>query len=104
MGKSESEIRMDYNNALRQAETLDGIARELKHTADKELQDCISEISHSWTGENAAAYVGKCGKLKSSIAKSAGKLEKTADTIRRIAGNTYNAEMSALRIAQERKY
>lgn len=104
MEKSESEIRMDYNNALRQAETLEGIARDLRHTADKELQDCMSEVSRSWTGENATAYVNKCGTLKTGITKSADKLEKTAETIRKIAGNTYNAEMNALRIARERKY
>ncbi len=104
MGKSESEIRMDYNNAIRQAESLNQIARELKNTANRNFQDCVSEISSSWTGDNSAAYVRKCNVLKADIVKSAEKLERTAETIRKIAGNTYTAEMNALKIAIARKY
>lgn len=104
MGKSALEIKLDYNNAIRQADSLSQIARELKNTANRELQDCVSEISHNWTGSNSNAYVNKCNTLKANIIKTSDKLERTADTIRRIAKNTYDAEMNALRLALSRKY
>lgn len=104
MPKSSIEIQMDYNNAVRQADSLCQIARDMKRTADRSLQDCVSEISHSWTGSNSTAYINKCNILKSNILGTAGQLEKTADVIRRIARNTYDAEMKALRLATVRKY
>lgn len=104
MAKSSMEIRMDYNNAVRQADSLRQIARELRSTANKDFQDCVAEISHNWTGSNSAAYIRKCNTLKSNILNTADKLERTADTIQKIAKNTYDAEMRALRLALVRKY
>ncbi len=104
MPKSASEIRMDYNNANRQANSLDQIARELKNIANRNMQDCISDLSHNWTGSNANAYTAKCRQLKENVRRSADRLESTADTIRRIAQNTYRAEMTALEIARSRDY
>lgn len=104
MAKSAFEIQMDYNNAIRQADSLNEIAKELDNTADRDFQDCISEISRSWTGENSEAYQRKCGQLQEKIGKSADQLRKTAETIKKIAQNTYNAEMTALKLAQVRKY
>lgn len=104
MAKSASEIRMDYNHAIRQADSLSRIARELRNSANKDFQDCVSEISYNWTGSNASAYVNKCNRLISNILKTADRLERTASTIRKIAKNTYDAEMRALRLALIRKY
>lgn len=104
MAKSASQIRMDYNNAVRQADSLSQIARELRKTANGNFQDCISEISHNWKGSNSVAYVNKCNTLKANILESADKLDKTAATIKKIAKNIYDAEMRALRIALVRKY
>jgi uncharacterized protein YukE len=104
MAKSAFEIQMNYNNAIRQAASLEQIAKQLKNLANKDMQDCVSEISHNWTGSNSNAYARKCNLLKEKIIKTAEKLEKTAETIRRIAKNTYDAEMRALRLALIRKY
>ena len=104
MGKSAYEIRMDYNDAIRQADSLNQVARELQKLANRSLQDCVSDISHNWTGSNSVAYVRKCNLLKSNVLKTSDNLNRTADTIRRIAKNTYDAEMRALRLAQLRKY
>ena len=104
MAKSAFEIRMDYENAIRQANSLDQIARDLKNTANKDLQDCVSEISRNWTGSNSNAYIRKCDILKSNIVRTAENLSKTADIIRKIAKNTYDAEMNALRLAELRRY
>lgn len=104
MAKSSFEIKMDYNRAVAQASSLEQIADEMRSSANRDMQDCISEISYNWTGSNAKAYVAKCEKLKESILKTAEKLEKTAYTIRKIAKNTYDAEMRALELAKIRKY
>ena len=104
MSKSVGEIRLDYNKAIQQADTLSGIAQKLRNMANKDFQECISEISHNWTGENSTAYIRKCEILKSNMIRTAEKLEKASSTIRQIAKNTYNAEMSAFRIAFARKY
>lgn len=104
MVKSSFQIQMDYNNAIRQASSLEQVARELKSTADKDFQNCMSEISRSWTGSNASAYISKCRRLQEKIAATAGRLNRTADTIRKMAKNTYDAEMKALALAKLRKY
>lgn len=92
------EIRMDYRRALNQAEELERVARDLRRTATNDLQDCISDISHNWTGENSSAYIKKCNTLKTNIEKTARKIEKTAGTIRTVAQTTYHAEMAALNL------
>lgn len=104
MAKTSFEIQMDYNRAIAQANSLEQVAEQLKNSAEQDFQDCITEISYNWTGENARAYIEKCNTLKQSIETTARSLKKTAATIQKIAKNTYSAEMKALRLAQERKY
>lgn len=104
MAKNAFEIHMDYNRAIRQADLLERTANEMRNSAEDELQDCMSEISYNWAGENADAYLAKCSQLRASIVNTAHKLETTAETIRKIARNTYNAEMRALELAKTRKY
>lgn len=104
MAKSAFEIQMDYRNAIKQADSLSEIARELKVTADSGLQECVSEISGSWTGDNASNYIKKCNLLKEKIVYSSDKLQKTASAIRKIAKNTYDMEMRALEIMRRREY
>ena len=104
MAKSIFEIQMDRENAIRQADALEQTAKELTNAVNRDMQDCMGEISRNWTGSNASAYIRKCGMLKSNVLITAGKLNKTADTIRRIATNTYDAEMRALVLARHREY
>ncbi len=104
MARSAFEIQMDYRNAIRQADSLSEIARDLKTTANSGLQDCMAQISTNWTGDNSRAYTQKCTTLKTNIVRSADKLQKTAEAIRRIAKNTYDTEMNALSIMQRREY
>ncbi|MCD8012060.1 MAG: hypothetical protein LUG99_02585 [Lachnospiraceae bacterium] len=104
MAKSASEISLDYNQAVGQADSLNEMARELRNAANVSIQECISGISGCWTGSNSAAYVKKCSQLKSDVLSTAAQLERTAAAVRTIAKNTYNAEMQALRLAQLRNY
>lgn len=104
MAKSLYQIQMDYTNAVRQADSLLEIADELKRTANSGLQDCISQISGNWTGTNATVYIDKCNSLQSKILQSSNKLQRTAEVIKKVAKNTYNAEMQARDIMTVRTY
>ncbi len=104
MGKSAFEIRMDYNRAIQQADTLLQIAKDLKGTANTRIEECSSQIAYNWEGVNASTYLRKCADLKQKIAKTADSLERTAETIKQMAKNTYDAEMKALELANVRTY
>ena len=96
MAKSSFEIRMEYNRAVTQANSLE----QMRNSAENDLRDCMSEIAGNWTGENARAYLQKVEKLSDSVRKTAERLKDTAEAIRKIARNTYNAEMQALELAR----
>ena len=103
MAKSSYEIRMNYKRAVEQANTLEQIAADMRNSVENDLQECINEISCNWVGNNANAYMAKCQRLGESVRGTAENLKKTADTIRKIAKNTYTAEMRALELARIRK-
>ena len=96
--KTRSEIQINYQRAKKQAQDLERIARDLRRMANNNLQDCISDISYNWTGDNAQEYLKKCRRLKENIEETARKIETTANTIKRVAKNIYDAEMRAIRI------
>lgn len=102
--KSMHEITMDFNNANTQADNLDAVAKDIDNMIKNEFDPCMTDIGKNWTGDNAEAYIAKGYKLKSQIEKSAANLRKTANTIRNIARNTYNAEKAAYELAQARTY
>lgn len=104
MAKSLYEIEMDFANAKKQADELDGVAKNIEKMISNEYEPCMSSISANWKGDNAEAYVLKGNKLKEKIAKTATNLRKVAETIRTIAKNTYEAEKVAYEIAQARLY
>lgn len=101
---NEYQIYMDYIHAIRQTEKLDELAGELDSKGGQKLQDTLDSIRRSWTGENATAFVNKASSLPSRIAGTANNLRLIASTMRRVAKNTYDTEMEALRIARDRTY
>ncbi len=104
MAKSRYAIEMDFQNAKQQADQLEFIARNIQKLTDNQLASCMSGISSSWKGDNAAAFVNKGNKVGNNLRISAGNLKNTAQTIRDIAARTYRAEMRAYEIAMARKY
>lgn len=102
--KTDSEIRFDYNKAIRRAEELEEAARNLRQLSDRELEDSLQSLANAWRGEAANAYIRKGNQLQEKILANARKLTDTAKTIRSTAKRTYDAEMWAYRIAQERLY
>lgn len=102
--KSLLSIEFDFRQAIKRAEELEEIAAEMKKLADEDLETSLQSLSIAWKGEAASAYLVKGTRLKDKILKSSKDLKKTATTIRSIAKRTYDAEMTAYRIAMERNY
>lgn len=101
---SRQSIEFDFEQAKRQADELDSIAYNLKNLSNNKLNQSMQNLSQSWKGENATAYLKKGGILAKDILDSSSQLSDIANDIRTIARNTYETEMEAIRIAEEREY
>ena len=99
---SRSEIRFNFNQALAQASELDSLADRLEQLENK-TENSMQTLSAAWKGQNATAFLRKEDTIKKEVRKTAAEIHSIADDIRRIARRIYEAEMAALRIAQQRK-
>lgn len=98
------EIRMNFRVANAMADRLDTLAKKMSSLANERYYGTLRNISNSWKGENAEAYLHKGEKVKDKMARTAADLRNAAATVRTIAKNTYDAEMRAYHIAQTRSY
>lgn len=101
---SESEIKIHFQQAVRQAEELEETAGELRKLAREELGQALQNLSGVWKGEAADSYLNRGTRLETKMEKSAKDLEVTAAVIRSTAKRIYDAEMQAYRLAKERTY
>ena len=100
---SEYTIKFNYDKAIKQADQLIDIAKEIKKSANSKMEPSIQTIDKNWDGESSKKFVNKSKKLQSNIVESAGSIEAVAASIKTMAKNIYDAEMEALRIARERE-
>jgi len=100
---SKYQIEMDFSRANQKAQELDEIAADLSKLSNTDLENTLQGLNNEWKGENATKYIQKGTLLKGKISNTAANLKSVASTIRTIARNTYNAEMEALRIAEQRE-
>lgn len=100
---SRAEIRIDFQQAMRQADRLDEIAKKLERVSKNSMEDSMQNLSSAWKGNNASAFLRKEEHLQKDIYVTAGNIREIADDIRQIAGRIYEAEMAAWRIANERR-
>lgn len=98
-----SEIYFNYDHAIRQAETLENIAKQLTDAADRDMENVLNDISRAWKSDNSPQYIRKGQKVEGDIRTSAGNLTNIATAIRTIAKRILDAELEAWRIANERK-
>ena len=96
-------IQMDFNHANQKANELDEIANDLSRLSGSDFQTTLNELGNNWKGDNATLYIGKGFTLKESMDKTVSGIRSTASAIRQVAKNIYDAEMEALRIAEERE-
>lgn len=102
--KTEAEIYLEYEKALSQAETLLQLAGELNSSAAGDTKEIAAALGTVWKGESAEAFYAKCSILTQKWSDCASSLTKTAEAVKTIAQNIYNAEMQALRLAETRVY
>ena len=100
---SRDQIQMDFSRAQSQAGELEQIAESLDRLSNRDFPDTLDDLSRDWKGDNATKYIQKGYQLKESMADTARDLRNAAGSIRSIAQKIYDAEMTALRIAEERE-
>ena len=97
-----SEIYFNYDQAIRQANDLDAVAKKLHNAANKDMDKILNDINRAWKSDSTPQYLNKGKKLEQDITTSARNLEKIADAIRTIAKTVRDAELRAWRIANDR--
>ena len=102
--KSIFTITMNYQRALAQAGALDRAAGNLRRIANNNVGGAKARIHSGWKGDNGDAAALKADTLQGKILASADSLSRTAETVRRVARNTYEAERRAWEIARRRTY
>lgn len=100
---SRGEIRLNYKRSLELADELLNVADDIERKAEKKIEENISNLKRDWTGAAASKYTAIEQQLREQVKMTKQKIRKNADTIKQMARNTYNAEMEALRIAEERE-
>lgn len=100
----EAKIRMDFEKVNESAGKLEDIADALFKLHDDNIETTLSSIRTAWTGEHADTFCSKYDTAGDNVVKTAKNLKATAETIRRMAKNTYDAEMEAIRIARLRTF
>ena len=93
-------IEFNYNNAISQAELIEGIVKDMRDVANKDLQTTVDSISASWRGDAAQQFLRYCFTAQGDVKSQAAKLEKLATDIRRVAKVIKDAEDKAKREAE----
>lgn len=96
-------IQMNYSNAIKRAEQLESIAKELDTMAKNKFDGTLQNISSSWKSESASRYLKKGHNLEDKIVQTAKELRTTAKTIRNTATRIRNADLYALELAEKRE-
>ena len=95
-------IEFDFRLAKQKANELDEIAENLQNLSNNKFNNTMQNLSASWKGESASLYLSKGQMLQEDIINTSKNLRQVASTIRTVAKRIYEAEMEALRIAEER--
>lgn len=95
-------IEFDFRLARQKANELDEIAENLQNLSSNRFNNTMQNLSVAWKGESASLYLNKGQTLQEDIITTSKNLRQVASTIRAVARRIYEAEMEALRIAEER--
>ena len=90
-----SSINFNYNQAISQANQIEGIANEMLRLASNNFRNTIDSIGASWKGEAAQQFLGYCAKTQGDIEAQARSLQSIAGRIRDVARNIKEAEERA---------
>ncbi len=102
MEKSSYTIRIEFDEAVSQANNLEKIAKDLNKAANLVLENALSGIKSSWNSDSSFEYLKKGRKVQEELRERAKDLTKIASDVRTVARNTYDAEKRAAQIAMTR--
>ena len=98
--KSSRTIQIEFQQVVRQTNKLEKCADELWRV-QRELQDLVNDLRAGWAGDSAEVYFQKCNELSSKVGRSANNLNITANVIEKSARAYRDAELAAIRLAQD---
>ena len=98
-----SEIYFNYNQAIEQAKQLDEVAEQLTNAANRDMEDLLNDVSRAWKSDSAPQFLKKGQKVEGDMRTTARNLKNIASAIRTIAKRIREAELTAWRIANERR-
>ena len=102
--KSFEQISMEYNRAMSMTNELSEIAENFRKLTQQEAIGQLNTLATDWKGENSDHFVRKAADYLRGTSEISSELDKLARNLRANARAVYNAEMTALRLAQERNY
>lgn len=97
-------IQLDFAAANAQATHLEELAGEIGRLQSDQLGGALEELYGYWQGASSESFQKKGRELQHGLQNTEKDLYAVARNIRAVARRIYNAEMTALRIAQERTF
>jgi len=88
-------IEADYRDMLRQAGRLDDLARKLRTTASRDLQELQAGVGRQWRGSAAVLYKKRTTTLIRQAEQQARDLQKMASSLRTAAERYQRIEQAA---------
>lgn len=99
--KTTYQVKVTYNKANTQANKMDRIAANIDKKRQK-LADDRRKLAGYWKGDNSDSYQAKMNQWENELSGIVTDLRNIAQTIREVARNTYNADMRAVQVAQQK--
>ena len=96
------QINFNFRKAMRQADKLDSIAKDMLRVATGDLSQSIQTLGGNWAGKSADAFLAKEGRAQDNVRKLSSNLSGIASSLRQMSRAIYQAELEAVRIAQKR--
>ena len=88
-------IKVDYDNALAQANKLDELTKRCDEQSNK-MNQLINRLQSVWEGESGALMVEKCREWMVKQSQQGGTLFLEAKAIRRVVNDLQEAERRAI--------
>lgn len=94
MGK----LNFNYKNAMKQADQIDMIARDMLTAAEAKMQNAIDSIDVCWKGEAAKQFLQHCIGLQDDVRDHVKMLHNISEKLRNVAERINVAEAEAKEI------
>lgn len=99
---TEKEIKLNYQQAVKQAQKLDEVAMKLEKLSSDKLGNTAGILKQAWQSDSSPQYYNKVSKVQGEMTATANQVRNIADGIRTAAEAVRNSEMKALAIAKAR--